>query len=344
MNLDLKRTAAALLVCLLAGFAAASAVDYTNVASASDMTTVEQVGVEGMEPISAADVEDGTYEVTVESSSSMFKITKAVLTVADGAMTADLTLSGTSYLVLYPGTGTEAAADTEEHYIGYTEDAAGAYTYTIPVPALDQPFPCAALSKNKEQWYDRTLLVRADSLPDGAVLVELPDYEALEKAARDARIEAMKEENADTDSVSASLDLPDGDYTVNISMEGGTGRASVASPASMRVQDGKATVLIEWSSPNYDYMIVNGEKLLTVNDSGNSMFEIPVTALDAPISVIADTTAMSQPHEIEYTLTFTLTDEETMEESDPNGLIPVLACAGVLVALSLIYRKKESRT
>ena len=343
MKCSMKRTAAALLACLLAGTTAAGAVDYTKVASAADMTTVNQVGVEGMEPISASDVKDGTYEVTVESSSSMFKITKAVLTVADGTMTAALTLSGTSYLFLYPGAGTDAAADTEDHFIGYVEDAEGAYTYTIPVPALDQPFPCAAFSMNKEKWYDRTLLVRADSLPEEAVLVELPDYEALEKAARDARIEAVKGESTDPDPVPAFLDLPDGDYTVDVSMEGGTGRASVTSPASMRVEDGEATVLIEWSSPNFDYMIVGGKKYLTVNDSGNSMFEIPVTVLDSPISVTADTTAMSQPHEIEYTLTFTLTEENPLKESNPNGLVPVLACAGVLVALSLIYRKKEPR-
>ncbi len=344
MRPGIKQAAAALLVCLMAGTTAVSAVDYTKVAGAADMTTVDQVGVEGMEPISAGDVKDGTYEVTVESSSSMFKITKAVLTVADGIMTADLTLSGTSYLVLYPGAGTEAAADTEDHYIGYTEDADGAYTYTVPIPALDQPFPCAAFSKNKEQWYDRTLLVRADSLPDGAVLVELPDYEALEKAARDARIEAMKGESTGTEPVSASHDLSDGDFTVDVSMEGGTGRASVTSPASMQVKNGEAFVLIEWSSPHYDYMIVDGEKYLPVNDSGNSVFEIPVTALDTPISVTADTTAMSQPHEIEYIFTFTLTGEAPLKGFNPNGLVPVFACAGVLVALSLIYRKKGPRT
>ncbi|MBP5271787.1 MAG: hypothetical protein ILO43_02315 [Clostridia bacterium] len=50
------------------------AVTYDKVADASDMTTVEEVGVEGMEPIALANVDDGTYRVTVECSSSMFKI------------------------------------------------------------------------------------------------------------------------------------------------------------------------------------------------------------------------------------------------------------------------------
>ena len=51
-------------------------------------------------------------------------------------------------------------------------------------------------------------------------------------------------------------------------------------------------------------MIVDGEKYLPVNTEGNSVFEIPVAALDTALAVTADTTAMNTPHEIEYTLTF----------------------------------------
>ena len=89
-------------------------------------------------------------------------------------------------------------------------------------------------------------------------------------------------------------------------LEGGSGRASVDSPAALTVADGKMTAAIVWSSPNYDYMIVDGEKYLPTNTEGNSTFEIPVAALGTPLSVVADTVAMSTPHEIEYTLTFTL--------------------------------------
>ena len=37
---------------------------------------------------------------------------------------------------------------------------------------------------------------------------------------------------------------------------------------------------------------------------GHSVFEIPVIFFDRNMAVIADTTAMSQPHEISYTLHF----------------------------------------
>ena len=96
----------------------------------------------------------------------------------------------------------------------------------------------------------------------------------------------------------------DGTYTCDVTLEGGSGRATVESPAALTVADGKMTATIVWSSPNYDYMIVDGEKYLPTNTEGNSTFEIPVSALDTALDVTADTVAMSTPHEIEYTLTF----------------------------------------
>ena len=89
-----------------------------------------------------------------------------------------------------------------------------------------------------------------------------------------------------------------------MTLEGGSGRATVDSPAALTVADGRMTATIVWSSPNYDYMLVKGEKYLPTNTEGNSTFEIPVAALDTPLDVVGDTVAMSTPHEIEYTLTF----------------------------------------
>ena len=96
----------------------------------------------------------------------------------------------------------------------------------------------------------------------------------------------------------------DGTYQMEVELLGGSGRASVTSPAEVEIKDGKAVATLEWSSPNYDYMVVNGEKYLPVNTEGNSVFQIPVEAFDQDIAVIADTVAMSTPHEIEYTLNF----------------------------------------
>ena len=100
-------------------------------------------------------------------------------------------------------------------------------------------------------------------------------------------------------------DLEDGEYSIQVELEGGSGKASVSSPTLMLVKDGKMYARLQWSSSNYDYMIVDGEKYLNESEEGrNSVFTVPVTALDDKMEVIADTLAMGAPHEIDYTLTF----------------------------------------
>ena len=111
------------------------------------------------------------------------------------------------------------------------------------------------------------------------------------------------EDEAETQAV--EFDKEDGEYSIQVDLEGGSGKASVTSPTLFTVENGAGYAQIQWSSSNYDYMIVDGEKYLPTNEEGmNSVFEIPILALDEPMSVIADTTAMGTPHEIEYTLTF----------------------------------------
>ena len=102
-----------------------------------------------------------------------------------------------------------------------------------------------------------------------------------------------------------NIDKEDGEYSIQVDLEGGSGKASVTSPTILTVKDGQAYAQIQWSSSNYDYMIVDGEKYLPTNEEGmNSVFEIPVLSMDEGMPVIADTTAMGAPHEIDYTLTF----------------------------------------
>lgn len=249
------------------------------VASADEMAGVEDVVEEGMTPIDGSQVKDGVYDITVDSSSSMFQIVSCELTVENGSMTAQMTMGGTGYLYVYMGTGEQAANADESEYIPFDEDAAGAHTYTVPVEALDAGVPCAAFSKNKEKWYDRTLVFRADSLPTDAFA------EGVVTTAED-------------------LSLADGAYQVDVTLEGGSGRASVESPAQMTVENGKVTATIVWSSSNYDYMKVDGVRYDAVIENDRSVFTIPVTCFDWKMAVVADTIAMSQPHEIDYALRF----------------------------------------
>ncbi|WP_297981230.1 hypothetical protein [uncultured Oscillibacter sp.] len=251
----------------------------SKVASADQMAPVEDVVDPDLVPVYADSLRDGSYAVTVDSSSSMFNITACELTVAGGKMTAVMHMGGTGYLYVFPGTGEEAAQAEESALIPYSEDEGGAHTFTLPVEALDMGVNCAAYSKKKEMWYDRTLVFRADSLPAEAF---------------QGGIFATAE----------SLGLADGSYTVSVALEGGSGKARVDSPAALRVEGGIAYATIVWGSSNYDYMRIDEEKFLPLNTEGNSTFEIPAAYFDRKLVVFADTTAMSTPHEIEYTLCF----------------------------------------
>ena len=122
-----------------------------------------------------------------------------------------------------------------------------------------------------------------------------------------------------------------GEYMIDVTLLGGTGRADITSPAEIRITQEGVMALIEWSSPSYDYMIVDDIKYMPVNTEGNSVFEIPVTAFDEEIPVTADTVAMSVPHEIAYTLNF---HSETMVQKQMT--LPLIVQGGILIGGTLI--------
>ena len=277
-------TSLLLCILILSGFAL-SAYAEGGVADTSQMTTVEEVVEPGMTPVYAADLIDGEYDVAFKCSSSMFRIESALLKVADGKMKVALTMGSRTFLHVYPGSAEEAAS--KESWIEPVENENGAMTFTIPVEALDAAVPCAAYSRNKELWYDRSLLFRADSLPMTAF--------------RDGFFTTAE-----------SMGLEDGRYMAAVTLSGGSGRAKIQNPTALYVEDGVCTAVIGWSSKNYDYMKVEGEKFLPVPNEDNSAFRIPVLYFDRPMPVIADTVAMSEPHEISYTLLF---DSSSLEAS-----------------------------
>ena len=272
-----------------------------------------QVGKYGMVPVYGRDLEDGTYPVEVESTSPYFRIPEAYLTVEGDVMTARITIRSMSYQYVFSGSAEAAEQAPEEDLTGY-EEVDGCTVFTIPVEALNTEIPCAAFSRNRRLWYDRMLVFDASSLPPEAVHIDLPDYELIETA-----LEAYVAGNEDLlpaagASGTAEYHLPpeaveisrsDGEYSIEVNMTGGSGRASISSPTLLIVREGRAYARLIWSSTYYDYMIVEGETYHNlVTDGGNSVFEIPITALDKPMPVIADTTAMGEPLEISYTLTF----------------------------------------
>ena len=273
--------ASLLLAAALTGCGAASST--ASSAAGSEAASSVASSAAAASETAAAALPDGVYTADFDTDSGMFHANEAcdgkgTLTVENGTMTFHVSLASKKIVNLYVGMAADADAnkadwllpttDTVTYSDGTSEEV---YGYDIPVAAVDEDFQLALLG-TKGKWYDHTVSIR----------------------------------NAEPKTEAAAETPADGEYNVNVVLEGGSGRATVDSPAALTVADGKMTATIVWSSPNYDYMIVDGEKYLPTNTEGNSTFVIPVAALGTPLSVTADTVAMSTPHEIEYTLTFTL--------------------------------------
>ena len=156
----------------------------------------------------------------------------------------------------------------------------------------------------------------------------------------------MAVQAAESSTESVSSDLADGKYAVDVTLEGGSGRATISSPAILTVENGQATARIEWSSSHYDYMKVGDVQYDPVNEEGNSVFQIPVTVFDEPMEVVADTTAMSVPHEIEYTLTFL---QDTIKQDTSFEMMAMVAGTVIVIAIVVIisffgiHKKRRSK-
>ena len=106
--------------------------------------------------------------------------------------------------------------------------------------------------------------------------------------------------------VSVFAAYQDGTYNVGVTCEGGSGRGGVTA-ATVTVSGGAITsVALTMSSGNYDYCYdpVTGAKVNAPAGSGNSVFYINYPG--NVFSFTADTTAMSAPHEVNYTITLDL--------------------------------------
>lgn len=128
--------------------------------------------------------------------------------------------------------------------------------------------------------------------------------------------------------------MEDGEYSVSVELSGGSGKASVTSPTVLTVEDGTFAARIQWSSANYDYMIVDDVKYLNQSEEGvSSVFEIPVLCWDEPMNVIADTTAMGSPVEIHYQLIFYSDSVGSKAEVPQEAAKRVLCAAFAIIVI-----------
>lgn len=235
----------------------------------------------GGDEVATVDLPDGKYAAEFKTDNSMFRVTEAhdgkgVLTVENGVATLHVSLNSKNIVNLYFGTVEQAKAD-EAGWIYPTTDTVTysdglsdeVYGFDIPVPCIEEDFDLALIGK-KGTWYDHKVSVR-----NVTPLSDTPE----------------------------PVDLADGEYLCDVTLSGGSGKATVESPAAITVSGGGVTATVVWSSPYYEYMLVGQVKYEPVQTEGNSTFTIPV-AMDTDMSVSASTVAMSQPHLVDYTLHF----------------------------------------
>ena len=195
------------------------------------------------------------------------------------------------------------------------ENQDGAHTFTVPVEALNKVIDVAAFSKNKQQWYDRQLVFRADSIPEDAILADLD---------------------------SNKLDFKDGEYTAEVKLKGTLEEVSVKSPASLNIKDGEAVAKVRWDSKSIDYMIVDSRKYFPISEEETSVFEVPIYVFDNPINVTLGGKNNGQIQEIQCTLTF---DSQSIESKAglSSGIIigMIGAVVTVIIAVVLFLKKKK---
>ena len=234
------------------------------------------------EPEGKIDLPDGVYTAEFKTDSSMFHVNEAnkglgILTVKDGKATIHVSLASKSILNLFFGTAEDAQKDGAELLEPTTDTVTYDDGMSEEVYGFDIPVPYL------DKEFDCALVGTKGKWYDHKVSVSDP-----------------------------VLKIEDGEYTCAVTLEGGTGRASIQSPAKIVVKDGVITATVVWSSSHYELMTVNGVEYKPVTTDGGSTFEIPAV-LDADMNVSALTTAMSEPHTIEYVLHF---DGSTLEKAN----------------------------
>ena len=268
---------------------------------------------------------DGVYTTTTSTGAEMFRVVETILTVKNGKMSAEITLSGTGYDYLYMGTAAEAAGnesqwigfkDKEKSYIEDGEEKTGR-SYIIPISTLDTPIAMASHSVKRDRWYDRSITVSSKNLKklssdeagsNGGVNTNptpTSDPTVTKDSTKDTTpAEESKSESdtsGSTSQVNSKTKLKDGVYTPDkFTWSGGTGKVNITCD-KVTIKNGQALATIAFSSSAYQYVKANGKKYFPTHTGGKSIFVIPVE-LNKNNKIIGMTTKMSTAHEIEYSI------------------------------------------
>lgn len=267
---------------------------------------------------------DGIYTTTAETGAAMFKVVDVQLTVRNGKMTAKITMSGTGNKLLYMGSASDAPNNSKDWIspCGTVSLSSGkeGYQFEIAVSALDTKISLA--SKGETKWYDRTITFSSADLkktgdidPDNPTATPTPTVKpttaptatptATPTAAPDQNPDKEStytpDTNGSTSAVNNSTKLKDGVYTPDsFTYSGGTGRVSI-SCTKITITNGQAYATLVFGSAKFGYVKANGNTYYPTVSGNTSTFTIPIE-LNKNNKIIGMTTAMSNAHEIEYTI------------------------------------------
>ena len=302
-------------------------------------------------------VKDATDQVyTVTTDPGMFSVTEATLSKTAEGMKAKVTLKGTGYDALYLGSKDDAKKDDGKNWIRLCEIKGEGenqqYVFEIPVSALNTSIPIATHGTKSKKWFNHTITFNfntntvdagedqsnsgdngnngnnggsnnngnngnnSGSGNNGGNTNNSGSNNNYGQNGSDNKYDSNT--NGSTGRVNTSTKLADGVYSPDgFLWSGGTGKVGITC-SQIRISGGQAYATITFSSSHYQYVKANGNKYLPVSQGGSTTFEIPVE-LNKNNKIIGMTTAMSQAHEITYSIFVYLAGAQAAEGSSVIG-------------------------
>ena len=317
----------------------------------------EGMQFQGLKEDSYEYVKDAANQVyTVTTDPGMFSVTEATLSKTAEGMKAKVTLKGTGYDVLYLGSDEDAKKDDGKNWIIPCETKGEGenqqYVFEIPVSALNTSIPIATHGTKSKKWFNHTITFNfntnivdagedqsnsgdngnngnnggsnnngnngnnSGSGNNGGNTNNSGSNNNSGQNGSDNKYDSNT--NGSTGRVNTSTKLADGVYSPDgFLWSGGTGKVSITC-SQIRISGGQAYATIAFSSSHYQYVKANGSTYYPTSQGSSTTFEIPVE-LNKNNKIIGMTTAMSQAHEITYSIFVYLAGAQAAEGSSVIG-------------------------
>lgn len=317
----------------------------------------EGMQFQGLKEDSYEYVKDAANQVyTVTTDPGMFSVTEATLSKTAEGMKAKVTLKGTGYDVLYLGSDEDAKKDDGKNWIIPCETKGEGenqqYVFEIPVSALNTSIPIATRGTKSKKWFNHTITFNfntntvdagedqsnsgdngnngnnggsnnngnngnnSGSGNNGGNTNNSGSNNNSGQNGSDNKYDSNT--NGSTGRVNTSTKLADGVYSPDgFLWSGGTGKVSITC-SQIRISGGQAYATIAFSSSHYQYVKANGSTYYPTSQGSSTTFEIPVE-LNKNNKIIGMTTAMSQAHEITYSIFVYLAGAQAAEGSSVIG-------------------------